>query len=517
MTRGSLAAAEAEPRRTGYWIAGAGVLGLIALFFDTAQATVRVWYESSSFNHGFAILPIVGYLIWERRKSLAAVSPVAAPWALILVAGGAVVWLLGEVTGTLFVQQVGFLGLTESFVLAVLGPRAAWRLAFPLLFAWFAIPFGEFLVPKLQDITAVLLVWGLEATGIPVYADGVLISIPSGDFEVAEACSGLRFSIATAAFGVLGANMLFRSWLRRAAFMLLALVVPILANGLRAYGIVMLAYLTDHELAIGVDHLIYGWILFTLITFILVGIGWQFRESFVPHSEVSQAGNGTESVMSEGSDRSGMIRTTATGVAAFCIAVAAILYASYSAAHHGRMDPMFTRPSLPGDWRYASEDSQTWQPAFVNPDSEVRWRMEDGDRSVDIYVAYYARQRQESEVVHHGNNLETDTWKRTKVGANHVTLDGDTVRVAEKILRSRQGQRLTWTVYWVGGKFTSIPWKAKLYQAQAQLLGGEPAAAAIVAAAPFWDDPQVAAEALHEILQATGLFGPTLAQAANAP
>src|SRR3546814_6967637 len=62
--------------------------------------------------------------------------------------------------------------------------------------------------------------------------------------------------------------------------MLLCLVVPILANGLRAYGIILLAHLTDHALAIYIDHIVYGFIFLSLVLLILIGLGALFREQF---------------------------------------------------------------------------------------------------------------------------------------------------------------------------------------------------------------------------------------------
>jgi len=38
--------------------------------------------------------------------------------------------------------------------------------------------------------------------------------------------------------------------------------VPIIANWLRAYMIVMIGHLSGNKLAVGVDHLIYGWLFF---------------------------------------------------------------------------------------------------------------------------------------------------------------------------------------------------------------------------------------------------------------
>src|SRR5262249_26589319 len=137
---------------------------------------------------------------------------------------------------------------------------------------------GDFLVPWLQDFTARFSVDALRLSGIPVYSDGFRISIPNAEFYVAEACAGLRFLIATIAFGVLFAYFMFRSWTRKILFVLLCLLTPIPANRFRAYGLLLLAYLTDGALAAGVDHIVYGWVFFSLVTLGLTALGWAMRD-----------------------------------------------------------------------------------------------------------------------------------------------------------------------------------------------------------------------------------------------
>jgi exosortase len=100
----------------------------------------------------------------------------------------------------------------------------------------FLVPFGDELIPALQTVTARIVMVLLHLAGIPATLDGVFITVPAGYFKVAEACSGVKFLIAMIAYGVLVCQVCFRSWPRRVAFMALSLVVPILANGVRAWG-----------------------------------------------------------------------------------------------------------------------------------------------------------------------------------------------------------------------------------------------------------------------------------------
>ena len=277
--------ATGEPLESGWsrtWVTSAaflavGLAALIGLYWETASETVRVWYVSETFNHCFLIFPISGWLVWRRLDRLKALEP--SPWlpAVVPLALGSLLWLVGDTAGILVIEQVALIGMAYALVLAVLGWAVVWALLFPLFFWIFAVPIGTELIPFFQHVTAQFIVPLLRFTGIPVYLEGLYLYIPSGSFEVAEACSGVRYLISTVTLGFLAAHILFQSTTRRIIFVLLSLAIPIFANGLRAYGIVMIAHLSDYKYAVGADHLVYGWIFFSFVTFCLLGVGMAMR------------------------------------------------------------------------------------------------------------------------------------------------------------------------------------------------------------------------------------------------
>jgi exosortase len=53
----------------------------------------------------------------------------------------------------------------------------------------------------------------------------------------------------------------------------LSIAVPIVANWVRAYLIILMGYLSSMRLAVGVDHLIYGWIFYAAVMLLLLWVG----------------------------------------------------------------------------------------------------------------------------------------------------------------------------------------------------------------------------------------------------
>jgi len=175
-------------------------------------------------------------------------------------------------------RQLAALAVMQALVLAVLGWRICLTMAAPLAYLVFLVPFGAFLVPSLQNLTAWMIEVGLRVLEIPHYVDALTIEIPAGFFLVAEACAGLRFIIASLAFGALYAFVMFRTPGRRIAVMVLALVVPIIANGIRALGIVVYGHYLGSAEAAAADHLIYGWAFFSIVILLLTLAGLPFRQ-----------------------------------------------------------------------------------------------------------------------------------------------------------------------------------------------------------------------------------------------
>src|SRR5262249_8575114 len=182
------------------------------------------------------------------------------------------------VADTLGIKQFALVFMIQAALVTIVGTRVAWALALPLAFLLFAVPAGEFLVPTLMDWTADFVVAALRGSGVPVYREANHFIIPSGRWSVVEACSGIRYVIASLMVGTIYAALAYTSMRRRALFIAASILVPVVANWLRAYLIVMIGHLSNNRLAVGVDHLIYGWVFFGVVMLILLLIGARWRE-----------------------------------------------------------------------------------------------------------------------------------------------------------------------------------------------------------------------------------------------
>lgn len=261
---------------------GAGLLLLCVLFHQEITAAAVIWSTSTAYGHCWLVLPIVGWLLWERRAAAVAYPPEAVAWPVFAAPVVACAWLASDWLGIMEGRQLAVLGFLELLLLAVLGTRLWWALSPALLYAVFLVPFGAFITPALQNFTAGFIDVGLNLLGVPHAMDAFQIEIPEGRFYVAEACAGLRFLIASIAFGALYAVTMFRSGWRRLVFIGVACVVPVIANGFRALGIVYAGHLIGSAEAAAADHVIYGWVFFSVVILVLALAGLPFRQAPAP-------------------------------------------------------------------------------------------------------------------------------------------------------------------------------------------------------------------------------------------
>lgn len=477
------------------------LLMVTALFYETALSMVQIWINSATFGHGFLIPIISAALIWRDRDTLAALQPKPALIALIPLAALSIGWFVARLVDISLVEQLAYVGILQCVTLAILGWRVVRAMLFPLGFLIFMVPFGEFLVPPLQVYTTDFIVWWLRLLDIPVFREGIFLHLPGGSFEVAEACAGLRFLIATIVLGVLFAYMFFQDWRRRLLFVGLSLLVPIIANGFRALMIVLIAYWTDHEVAVGVDHLVFGWVFLTMVLVLLLGFGLLLRPRLAQDSQgPSEASGGDDVPPPPRNGRTAPSRLLVIGVTLAAILVPATGPAFAAWRSQDAPDTSGLALNLPAgfaDWRRVADPADDWRPTFsaAHATAMARYR-EEGEETepVDIFVAWYAHQRQDAELVNSQNRLvpvapddpgADSAWSQVRtVRIGGAEAAGPALQASE--IRRRGGaRRLVVPLYWVDGELTQSGVVAKLLQLRSVLTVRSEAAAGIVLSVPL--------------------------------
>jgi EpsI family protein len=256
----------------------------------------------------------------------------------------------------------------------------------------------------------------------------------------------------------------------------------------------LIAYLTNNEYATGIDHIFYGWVFFTLVTFMLLALGWATSDSEAAPVALPPTGD---------ERRSNRVAPMAAVAATLSVALVfgAAAYADY--VNHPAVAKLrgLAAPHVAAPFRPEVGYFDVFPPKFTGADAELHQSYVAGRDRVHLHIALYAEQRRDAEALGAGNVLISGIKEVSGVvGSTSAPLAGTTVSV--NFLRMTVGQRsrLVWYWYWVDGRFVANPYLAKLLQVKAKLLRGPPAAALIVVTAEYLEAPSQAEELLRAFL-----------------
>ncbi|NJM50142.1 MAG: exosortase A [Sphingomonadales bacterium] len=447
---------------------------ILLLFWQDAADMVVIWWSSSTFNHCLLILPILIWLVMIRKEELAQLSPSAWWPPLIYVAAGSFGWLLGDAAGVGLARQLGLIMMLQGTAAMLLGANVTRGLLFPLFYMLFLLPFGEEAVPALQMVTADMCMFLLTLFGVPAHIEGIFISTPAGLFRVAEACSGVKFLIAMTALGALISNLCFTGWKRRILFMAACFIVPVIANGLRAFATIYVAEFRGIESAAGFDHIFYGWIFFGIVIAVIIGGAWRYFDK-------SPDAPAFDPALLQG----GVPFTAPVKAALAALAFAIAAPALWSAAIAAQVSPLPGNIKLPrpAGWQIVGHQSGLhWSPRFDGASHIVyaRYRNAAGDE-VDFFAALYDRQGEGREIIGYGQGaVDPDggwSWVEDITAPKGAK--------AEKIMGSGGAMRDVVSYYRTAGVTSGSGSRIKLATMKARLLGGEQQAAAILLSAPY--------------------------------
>jgi exosortase A len=238
------------------------------LFRDVVPALVTAWASDDNYSHGFLIVPLALYLVWERRSRLAAAAPEPSAAGLFLALVGVGLLAAGTLGAELFLARLAMIVVLAGAVLFLYGWRWLRVLAFPLLVLLFMIPlpalvFNQVALP-LQLIASRAGTATLQMAGVPVLREGNVIVLAHTTLEVAEACSGIRSLVSLLTLATVYGYFLDPRASVRMAVALSAIPVAIVANAVRVAGTGLMAQYFGPAAAEGFFHTFSGWVVFTV-------------------------------------------------------------------------------------------------------------------------------------------------------------------------------------------------------------------------------------------------------------
>ena len=228
----------------------------IAFWLHPLVGTFRLALANDAYTHILLILPLSAALNHLDAKALRIDSQPsprmgAALLALALLTGGYSRWGMAAAPDDVRLS-LGMLALVIWWIASVLlcfGTRTFSSFLFPLCFLFLMVPIPEFalsgIVRFLQYQSAFAARIMFRVVGVPVTQNGIMLSIPNLDIEVARECSSIRSSLMLVVTTLVLADLFLRSWWRKVLLVAAAIPLSVAKNGLRIFTIVELGTRVD--------------------------------------------------------------------------------------------------------------------------------------------------------------------------------------------------------------------------------------------------------------------------------
>ena len=406
----------------------------------------QVWWGNETYSHGLLILPISAWLTWRKREIFTSVQ-ISPSWlGFVGLSLGAFCWLLGNLAAVRVVQHLGVVTMLAALVPLIFGVKICKQLLFPIVFLFFMVPAGEFLVPTLMKHTADVTIWALQLSGIPVYRENMHFTLPTGRWSVVEACSGLRYIIAALVLAFMFAYLNYKTWTKKIVFVLLCLAIAIVANWIRAYMVVLVGHFSNMKYGTGDDHIYYGWVFFGIVMFGIFWFGTQWRDEDMDSSSATPADQHSSSNPIQSNSQ-----LLKAGLAC-TLSIAGMFFAQSAPSH---LKNTATATGFAAGLKQASGTNAVateldLMPKFIQPSDAFKGELD----GVEVFGAYYASQTDEIKMITGDNYFLSSAdpkWNLISSNQRGESPLFKTAAVDEFVVKSQTHSRLVWSFYCVGG------------------------------------------------------------------
>lgn len=252
------------------------VVAVALAYIPTIRGLIDGPWQTEQEGHGPLIIAASLWWVWQARHKLrgAEIRPAPVGGWLCLISGLLLMFLARIQQGLLTFEMLSLFPVIAGCILIAAGWSWLRLLAFPLGFLFFAVPMPDWIIDAatvpLKVFISNVVTRTLYYLGYPVAQDGVMIMIGTYQLLVKDACSGMNSIFALSAIGVFYAYA-FRWQEKLRSLLLLAAIIPItiLANLVRVFALVLIAYYGGPDLVDGIVHDLTGISLFVVAVLLL--------------------------------------------------------------------------------------------------------------------------------------------------------------------------------------------------------------------------------------------------------
>ncbi len=231
---------EHAPSRPNWLLIGLMALLAAMLLAPVGRWLAGEWWSNDYYSHGLLVPLVSGFFAWRILPRL---TRRPDNRGLLLIALGVLIYLIALYQRAFHIAALGMIALLAGAVWTYWGWPGLKKMAFPLAFLVFMIPFPfvEASSLPLSLLTGRIATRIMQAAGLNVTVQGAAVSLPNAHLVVGAQCSGVRSIITLFALAAVFAYVVQGSLLRKALLFLAVIPIAVLGNIMRVSSLLWVA------------------------------------------------------------------------------------------------------------------------------------------------------------------------------------------------------------------------------------------------------------------------------------
>jgi exosortase len=239
------------------------------LFMPVVRWLLLEWMSNDYYSHG-PLVPLVSlFFAWRARPNL---EKEPDNRGLLLLGGGVILYLIAVYYRAFHIGALMMIVTLGGAIWTYWGKEGIRKLAFPLAFLIFMIPFPfvEASSLPLSLLTGQVATRLMQALGLDVSVQGAAVSLPNVNLVVGAQCSGVRSIISLFTLYAVFVHIVEGSWVRKLILFFSAIPAAIAGNILRVSSLLWVANRWGAEAGFKYYHDYSGFVFFFFVVIILL-------------------------------------------------------------------------------------------------------------------------------------------------------------------------------------------------------------------------------------------------------
>jgi len=275
---------------------------MLLVFFlnaSVSQTILKYSFDDGTYSHAYLIPFITIYLFYSLNQSSSQLvfrKNISSYASILFLIAVCFLFITTKIQFSLGYLLSVLLVFSASVTMVI---RSNAKIIFASLYFIFLLPVWSVLTVPLQQLSIKAVSVLIAFTNIPVYIESTFVHIPSGTFEIAGGCSGLRYLLVSLAISSLYIFLNIRVTYKAVILICFAILGALLTNWLRIVALIIIGDQSEMTSSLMEDHNSFGWYFYLPFIILLFMLGDRLRDNTLHESSDKLSKKASKKIISK--------------------------------------------------------------------------------------------------------------------------------------------------------------------------------------------------------------------------